>query len=64
MLWIDLIFARNIKIGQVNNVIFSDEAPFRLFGASGKRLVQRRKCERFSEACVAPTVKHSATIHV
>uniref|UniRef100_A0A9J7X6D7 Transposase Tc1-like domain-containing protein n=1 Tax=Cyprinus carpio carpio TaxID=630221 RepID=A0A9J7X6D7_CYPCA len=24
-------------------VIFSDEAPFRLFGASGKRLVQRRK---------------------
>ncbi|ROL50134.1 Transposable element Tcb2 transposase [Anabarilius grahami] len=24
-------------------VIFSDEAPFRLFGASGKRLVRRRK---------------------
>uniref|UniRef100_A0A9J8A6Z0 Tc1-like transposase DDE domain-containing protein n=1 Tax=Cyprinus carpio carpio TaxID=630221 RepID=A0A9J8A6Z0_CYPCA len=34
-------------------VIFSDEAPFRLFGASGKRL-----------SCVMPTVKHPDTIHV
>ena len=49
---------------QWGNVIFSDEAPFRLFGTFGKRLVQSRKAERFSEACVTPTVKHPATIHV
>uniref|UniRef100_A0A9J7XRB0 Transposase n=1 Tax=Cyprinus carpio carpio TaxID=630221 RepID=A0A9J7XRB0_CYPCA len=45
-------------------VIFSDEAPFRLFGASGKRLVQRRKGERYHQSCVMPTVKHPDTIHV
>uniref|UniRef100_A0A8C2F823 Transposase n=1 Tax=Cyprinus carpio TaxID=7962 RepID=A0A8C2F823_CYPCA len=45
-------------------VIFSDEAPFRLFGASGKRLVRRRKGERYHQSCVMPTVKHPDTIHV
>ncbi|ROL23482.1 Structural maintenance of chromosomes protein 1A [Anabarilius grahami] len=33
-------------------VIFSDEAPFRLFGASGKRLVRRRKGEHYHQSCV------------
>ncbi|XP_073719128.1 uncharacterized protein [Misgurnus anguillicaudatus] len=45
-------------------VIFSDEAPFHLFGASGKRLVRRRKGERYHQSCVMPTVKHPKTIHV
>ncbi|ROL42715.1 E3 ubiquitin-protein ligase ubr3 [Anabarilius grahami] len=45
-------------------VIFSDEAPFRLFGASGKRLVRRRKGDRYHQSCVMPTVKHPDTIHV
>ncbi|RXN12061.1 transposase-like protein [Labeo rohita] len=45
-------------------VIFSDEASFRLFGASGKRFVQRRKGERYHQTCVMPTVKHPETIHV
>uniref|UniRef100_A0AAZ1XW34 Tc1-like transposase DDE domain-containing protein n=1 Tax=Oreochromis aureus TaxID=47969 RepID=A0AAZ1XW34_OREAU len=45
-------------------VIFSDEASFRLFGASGKRLVRRRKGERYHQSCVMPTVKHPETIHV
>uniref|UniRef100_A0A8C7FW17 Transposase Tc1-like domain-containing protein n=1 Tax=Oncorhynchus kisutch TaxID=8019 RepID=A0A8C7FW17_ONCKI len=44
-------------------VIFSDESPFRLFGASGKKLV-RRKGERYHQSCVMPTVKHPETIHV
>ncbi|RXN14384.1 transposase-like protein [Labeo rohita] len=35
-------------------VIFSDEASFRLFGASGKRLVRRRKGERYHQSCVMP----------
>ncbi|RXN21029.1 transposase-like protein [Labeo rohita] len=45
-------------------VIFSDEASFRLFGASGKRLVRRRKGERYHQFCVMATVKHPETIHV
>ncbi|KAL7870253.1 hypothetical protein SRHO_G00077500 [Serrasalmus rhombeus] len=45
-------------------VIFSDEAPFRLFGTSGKMIVRRRKGERYHEFCVMPTVKHPETIHV
>uniref|UniRef100_A0A4W5Q7D4 Transposase Tc1-like domain-containing protein n=1 Tax=Hucho hucho TaxID=62062 RepID=A0A4W5Q7D4_9TELE len=45
-------------------VIFSDESPFRLFGASGKKLVRRRQGERYHQSCVMPTVKHPETIHV
>uniref|UniRef100_A0A9J8C147 Transposase Tc1-like domain-containing protein n=1 Tax=Cyprinus carpio carpio TaxID=630221 RepID=A0A9J8C147_CYPCA len=45
-------------------VIFSNEAPFRLFGTSGKSIVQRRKGERYHESCVVSTVKHPETIHV
>ncbi|ROL52870.1 DEP domain-containing protein 7 [Anabarilius grahami] len=37
-------------------VIFSDEAPFRLFGASGKRLVWRRKGERYHQSCIPVTL--------
>ncbi|KAJ8394717.1 hypothetical protein AAFF_G00043170, partial [Aldrovandia affinis] len=43
-------------------VIFSDESPFRLFGASDKKLVRRRKGERYHQSCVMPTVKHPETI--
>jgi hypothetical protein len=45
-------------------VIFSDESPFQLFGASGKKLVRRRQGERYHQSCVMPTVKHPETIHV
>uniref|UniRef100_A0AAZ3RSY9 Transposase Tc1-like domain-containing protein n=1 Tax=Oncorhynchus tshawytscha TaxID=74940 RepID=A0AAZ3RSY9_ONCTS len=45
-------------------VIFSDESPFRLFGASRKKLVRRRPGERYHQSCVMPTVKHPETIHV
>uniref|UniRef100_A0A087X3G2 Transposase Tc1-like domain-containing protein n=1 Tax=Poecilia formosa TaxID=48698 RepID=A0A087X3G2_POEFO len=45
-------------------VIFSDESPFRLFGTSGKQLVQRRRDERYHQSCLMPTVKHPETIHV
>uniref|UniRef100_A0AAZ3PEN4 Transposase Tc1-like domain-containing protein n=1 Tax=Oncorhynchus tshawytscha TaxID=74940 RepID=A0AAZ3PEN4_ONCTS len=45
-------------------VIFSDESPFRLFGSSGKKLVQRRQGELYDQSCVMPTVKHPETIHV
>ena len=40
-------------------VIFSDESPFRLFGASEIKLVRRRQGERLPSvlrACVMPTV--------
>ncbi|KTF92831.1 hypothetical protein cypCar_00019992 [Cyprinus carpio] len=43
---------------------FSDEAPFRLFGTSGKLIVLRRKGEYYHEFCVVPTVKHPETIYV
>uniref|UniRef100_A0A9J7ZRK1 Transposase n=1 Tax=Cyprinus carpio carpio TaxID=630221 RepID=A0A9J7ZRK1_CYPCA len=45
-------------------VIFSDQAPFRLFGTSGKSIVRRRKGERYNESCGLPIVKHPETIHV
>lgn len=62
-----LKFCRKYKDWTVEDwgkVIFSDEAPFRLFGASGKSLVRRRKGERFHQSCVIPTVKHPDTVHV
>lgn len=49
---------------QWGRVIFSDEAPFRLFGTSGKAHVRRRTGERFKLECLAPTVKHPGTVHV
>ena len=56
-----LIFCRKYKDWTAEDwrkVIFSDEAPFRLFGTSGKSIVWRRKGERYHESCVVPTVKH------
>ena len=38
-------------------VIFSDESSFRLFGASGKKLVWRRQGKCYQESCVMRTVK-------
>ena len=45
-------------------VIFSDESPYRLFGASGKKLVRRRQSECYHQSSAMPTVKHPETIHV
>uniref|UniRef100_A0AAZ3P3Y7 Tc1-like transposase DDE domain-containing protein n=1 Tax=Oncorhynchus tshawytscha TaxID=74940 RepID=A0AAZ3P3Y7_ONCTS len=45
-------------------VILSDESPFQLFGASRKKLVQRRQGECYHQSCVMPTVKHPETIYV
>ena len=42
-------------------VIFSDESPFQLFGASGKKLVRRRQGERYHQSSVMPTVNHPET---
>ena len=47
-----------------NKVIFSDEAPFSLFGTSRRSLVRRRNGERFNKDCVIPTIKHPDTVHV
>ena len=43
-------------------VIFSDEAPFTLFGTSGKLIVWREKGGGYHESCVVPTVEHPETI--
>ena len=45
-------------------MIFSDEAPFRIFGTSGKSQIQRRNGERYHMSCIVPTVKHPDTTHV
>ena len=37
---------------------------FRLFGASGRRLVRRRRVERYHQSCLMPTVKHPEIIQV
>jgi hypothetical protein len=47
-----------------SKVIFSNESPFQLFEASGKKRVRRRQGERYHQSCVMPTVKHPETIHV
>lgn len=62
-----LIFCRRYRDWTAEDwgkVIFSDESPFRLFGASGRRLVRRRQGERYHQSCLMPTVKHPETIHV
>uniref|UniRef100_A0AAZ3RR28 Tc1-like transposase DDE domain-containing protein n=1 Tax=Oncorhynchus tshawytscha TaxID=74940 RepID=A0AAZ3RR28_ONCTS len=55
---------RDWTVEDWGKVIFSDESSFRLFGASGKKLVRRRQGERYHQSCVMPTVKHPETIHV
>ncbi|CDR18259.1 unnamed protein product, partial [Oncorhynchus mykiss] len=62
-----LIFCKRYRDWTVEDwgkVIFSDESPIRLFGASGKKLVQRRQGEHYHQPCVMPSVKHPKTIHV
>ena len=45
-------------------VIFSDESPFQLFGASANKLVRRGQGKCYHQSCVKPIVKHPETIHV
>ena len=46
---------RELTADDWGKVIFSDESPFRLFGASRKKLVRRRQGERYHQSCVIPT---------
>ena len=55
---------RDLTAEDWGKVIFSDESPYRLFRASGKKLVWRRKGERNHQSCVVPTVKHPEIIHL
>jgi hypothetical protein len=50
---------RNIKNGQVKweNVIWSDESKFELFGGDGKRWVWRQPHEKYDVSCLVPTFK-------
>lgn len=41
-----------------NDVIFSDEVKFNLFGSDGQQKVWRKKGERYSEKNLSPTVKY------
>lgn len=41
-------------------VIFSDESKFNLFGSDGIEYVRRKTGERFNENCIKKTVKHPA----
>uniref|UniRef100_A0A8C4REL1 Transposase n=1 Tax=Erpetoichthys calabaricus TaxID=27687 RepID=A0A8C4REL1_ERPCA len=62
-----LIFCKRYKDWTAEDwskVIFSDESSFRLFDESGKKIVRRRKGERYHQSCVVPKLKHPKTIHV
>lgn len=48
----------NWSDGQWENVLWSDESKFNLFGSDGQILVRRRAGEEMNPACVVPTVKH------
>jgi hypothetical protein len=66
-IWNSLIFCKRYMDWTAEDwgkVIFSDESPFQLFGASRKKLIRRRQGERYHQSCVMPTVKHPETIHV
>ena len=39
-------------------VVFSDETPFCLFQSFGRKIVWRRKGERYKKECLTSTVKH------
>ncbi|GAV01586.1 hypothetical protein RvY_12274 [Ramazzottius varieornatus] len=41
-----------------NNVLWSDESKFNLFGSDGKVMVWRQPGEEFFSECTVPTVKH------
>ena len=42
-----------------NNVIWSDESKFNLFGSDGKVMVWRSTKEELQPRCTVPTVKHA-----
>ena len=45
--------------GFCNNVLWSDEDKFNLFGSDGKVIVRRMPKEEFDPKCTVPTVKHA-----
>ena len=42
-----------------NNVLWSDESKFNLFGSDGKVMIWRMPKEEFDPKCTVPTVKHA-----
>ena len=56
-----LVYARTYRgkpLGFWNNVIWSDESKFNLFGSYGKVMVWRSIKEELKPRCTVPTVKH------
>ena len=49
---------REKPLGFWNNVIWSDESKFNLFGSDGKVMVWRSTKEELEPRCTVPTVKH------
>jgi hypothetical protein len=47
-----------MSLGFWDNVIWSDESKFNLFGSDGKVTVWRTTKEEFNPECAVPTVKH------
>ena len=50
--------SREKPLGFWNNVIWSDESKFNLFGSDGKVMVWRSTKEELEPRCTVPTVKH------
>lgn len=49
---------REKPLGFWNNVLWSDESKFNLFGSDGKVMVWRTPKEEYNSICTVPTVKH------
>ncbi|CAF4491485.1 unnamed protein product, partial [Rotaria magnacalcarata] len=49
---------REKPLGFWNNVLWSDESKFNLFGSDGKVMVWRTLKEEYNSTCIVPTVKH------
>ena len=55
-----LTFARGHKgwtVPEWNNVLWSDESSFEIFNSRNRVFVRRRTGEKYTESCLAPTVK-------
>ena len=52
------LYYREKPLGYWENVIWSDESKFNLFGSDGKVMVWRTTTEEFDSKCTVPTVKH------